>query len=238
MFAGPNGSGKSTLKELLDPKLLGVYLNPDEIEATVQRSGILDFRAFGIEHETAEAAKIHFLNSALLKNAGLTNNAKNLSFFEHHIAFSGVEMNSYFASVAVDYLRGELLKHRLSFTFETVMSHPGKVAILEEAQSKGYRTYLYYVATEDPEINLSRVRNRVRLGGHDVPEGKIIERYKRSLQNLREAIRASHRAYIFDNSSHNTAKRHTWIAEITDGHRVEIKTDQIPAWFHRAVLQA
>ena len=32
MFAGPNGSGKSTLKLYLDPHLLGIYLNPDEIE--------------------------------------------------------------------------------------------------------------------------------------------------------------------------------------------------------------
>ena len=35
MFAGPNGSGKSTVKDLsnLPPKLLGVYVNPDELEA-------------------------------------------------------------------------------------------------------------------------------------------------------------------------------------------------------------
>lgn len=33
MFAGPNGSGKSVLKSYLPKELLGVYLNPDEIEA-------------------------------------------------------------------------------------------------------------------------------------------------------------------------------------------------------------
>ena len=31
MFAGPNGSGKSTIKEVIEPQLLGVYINPDEI---------------------------------------------------------------------------------------------------------------------------------------------------------------------------------------------------------------
>lgn len=31
MFAGPNGSGKSTIKSMVPAKLLGVYLNPDEI---------------------------------------------------------------------------------------------------------------------------------------------------------------------------------------------------------------
>ena len=32
MFAGPNGSGKSTLKSMLRPELIGIYINPDEIE--------------------------------------------------------------------------------------------------------------------------------------------------------------------------------------------------------------
>ena len=35
MFAGPNGSGKSVLKSYLPGPLLGIYLNPDEIEAGV-----------------------------------------------------------------------------------------------------------------------------------------------------------------------------------------------------------
>ena len=40
------------------------------------------------------------------------------------------------------------------------MSHPSKVALLENAQRAGYRTYLYYIATDDPAINVSRVANR------------------------------------------------------------------------------
>lgn len=32
MFAGPNGSGKSTLKEVIRAEMLGIYINPDEIE--------------------------------------------------------------------------------------------------------------------------------------------------------------------------------------------------------------
>jgi predicted ABC-type ATPase len=32
MFAGPNGSGKSTFKSIIRPELLGIFINPDEIE--------------------------------------------------------------------------------------------------------------------------------------------------------------------------------------------------------------
>ena len=39
MFAGPNGSGKSELKKHLPSALLGVYLNPDEIEKEIRQHG-------------------------------------------------------------------------------------------------------------------------------------------------------------------------------------------------------
>jgi predicted ABC-type ATPase len=159
-----------------------------------------------------------------------------MSFAEGRLHFPSVVANSYFASVLVDFIRGKLLQARRTFTFETVMSHPGKVALLQKAQQAGYRTYLYYVATDDPEINLSRVANRVALNGHDVPAEKIIVRYYKSLELLIEAIRHSNRAYIFDNSTNNPMGTHTWLAEITNGHTLELKADQVPAWFKHAVL--
>ncbi len=111
------------------------------------------------------------------------------------------------------------------------MSFPDKVELLKNAQSRGYRTYLYYVATENVEINISRVRHRVSLGGHSVPEEKIASLYQRSLDLLSQAVKATHRAYIFDNSTHE----HIWLAEVTDGNTLEMKTDQIPAWFKQAL---
>jgi predicted ABC-type ATPase len=112
------------------------------------------------------------------------------------------------------------------------MSAPDKVALLNKAQQQGYRTYLYYVATEDPEINISRVNHRVKMGGHPVPEDKIVSRYYRSLDLLREAIRYSNRAYIFDNSG----KQQLFVAEITDGHALELRAEKIPHWFKQSVL--
>ena len=114
------------------------------------------------------------------------------------------------------------------------MSSPDKVKLLEQAQQLGYRTYLYFIATDDPAINVSRVQNRVHLGGHPVPEDKIVSRYHRSLDLLMSAIQHTNRTYIFDNSGHNQER--TWLAEITDGRVLEIKTDRVPAWFTKAVL--
>jgi len=70
------------------------------------------------------------------------------------------------------------------------------------------------------------------MGGHPVPEDKIVSRYFRSLDLLLEAIRYSNRAYIFDNSG----QQQIFIAEITDGHILQLRSEQIPHWFKQSVL--
>ena len=235
MFAGPNGSGKSILKSYLSKALLGVYLNPDEIEQEIRRQGFLDIASYGIT-TTPDEALLFFNGSSFLVSAGFGDVTKQLGFDNGRLDFAKVEVNSYFASVAVGFLRQKLLERKISFTFETVMSHPSKVELLEQAQRAGYRTNLYFIATDDPEINISRVRNRVRLGGHPVPEDRITPRYHRSLDLLMDAIRHANRTFVFDNSGDNKDKKNTWLAEITDGKMLELKSDQIPAWFKRSVL--
>lgn len=233
MFAGPNGSGKSTLKSLLPPVLQGVYLNPDEIEQEIRNQGFLDLNKYGVTTGEGEVLRF-FKGSEFLASTGQAPAVGQLGFANGQLSFAGAAVNSYFASTAGGFLRQKLLEQRTTFTFETVMSHPSKVALLEQAQGMGYRTYLYYIATEDPDINVSRVRSRVQRGGHPVPEDKIASRYHRSLGLLMDAIRHTNRAYVFDNSGEN--RERTWIAEITDGRVLEMKTDQMPAWFKRTVM--
>jgi predicted ABC-type ATPase len=146
---------------------------------------------------------------------------------------SNIPSFSYHASIVADFIRRKLLEQSVSFSFETVMSHHSKVDFLREAQLKGYRTYLYYVATIDPSINVSRVKLRVRQGGHDVPETKIRSRYVNSLSLLMDAIEVSNRAYIFDNSV--DGQESIWLAEVTDGTDITLKSTTIPAWFQHAV---
>ena len=230
MFAGPNGSGKSTIKSVIRPELLGIYINPDEIEKEIFQRGFLDLNAYGVK--TTEQEVLDFFGrSLLLEILNVNNESQSLCFSEGKFIFKEVKANPYFAAVAADFIRNKLVEIKQSFTFETVMSHPEKVELLQRAQAKGYRTYLYYVATGDPEINISRVRHRVKMGGHPVPEDKIVSRYYNSLDLLMQAVQNTHRAYIFDNSSTN----HLWLAEITEGKNLEMKTDQMPAWFKKAL---
>jgi predicted ABC-type ATPase len=232
MFAGPNGSGKSSLKEVVRPDLLGIYLNADEIEAALRTSGGFDLGPFLQEG----AVELHrfFENSSLLAKVGLVDAALRMPLKETRLSFGNVEGNSYFAAVVADFARRNLIQNHRSFSFETVMSSRDKVLLLKEAQSLGYRTYLYYIATEDPEINVSRVENRVQMGGHGVPRQKIVDRYARSLALLPEAIHYSDRAYLFDNSGESVDR--VWLAEFTGGTEMELRTTRVPNWFNAAVL--
>ena len=235
MFAGPNGSGKSTIKifvgNVINEKLFGHYINPDEFEKSIKESGFLDFNRFNLTIDESEILSF-FQKSEWLKNEGLATEAAKLGFSGNRLDFTGVTVNSYLASVASDFTRRKLLASKQNFTFETVMSASDKVDFLAEAQTVGYRTYLYYVATEDPEINVSRVKIRVGEGGHNVPPDKIEPRYYRSLEFLWEAIKHCNRAYIFDNSGDEAE----WVAQITESKKIEIKTDTAPAWFVKYVL--
>jgi predicted ABC-type ATPase len=104
--------------------------------------------------------------------------------------------------------------------------------LLEKTSKYNYRNYLYYVATENPQINISRVENRLKEGGHNVPTDKIKERYFRLLEFLFDAIKSTNLAYIFDNSSDKAVL----IAEITEAKNIEIKTSRIPFWFRKYVI--
>ena len=231
MFAGPNGSGKSTAKAMLRPELLEFYLNADDIEAAIKADGFFDFKSRQISVEENEIRQF-LAHSTLLAKANLLSSAANLPFQNNRIFFAPGTINSYFASVLADFVRRKFVKNQRSFTFETVMSSPDKIEFLQSARDAGFRTYLYFVATQNPKINIARVAARVRAGGHDVPTDKIIARYYRSLGLLADAIRIADRAYIFDNSG----RKLEFIAEFENGQLTDLKTQFPPHWFNIHVL--
>jgi len=105
------------------------------------------------------------------------------------------------AQEIADHHRERCLSNRLSFSFETVMSHPSKVDLMIRAVDAGYDVTVYFVCTSDPEINIRRVANRVRIGGHDVPRERIVARYWRTLDLLCHAALVARRTVLFDNSA-------------------------------------
>jgi predicted ABC-type ATPase len=83
---------------------------------------------------------------------------------------------------------------------ETVLSTPEYQRLVEKAKALGFEVRLIYVILDSPQLNVERVRLRVRKGGHAVPENKIVERYARYLQQMPWFLEQADHAWLFDNS--------------------------------------
>jgi predicted ABC-type ATPase len=97
-------------------------------------------------------------------------------------------------------MRRAAVDRRESFAFETVMSHVSKIDFMREVKQKGYEVRLYFITTQDPDINKIRVSQRVSEGGHHVPPDKIEPRYERSMVLLPLALVHADRAEVYNNS--------------------------------------
>lgn len=96
----------------------------------------------------------------------------------------------------------ELAAQRESFAFETTLAARVYASWIPELLERGYRFHLFFLWLSSPELAISRVQDRVRLGGHDIPEETIRRRYRRGLANFFELYRPlAHGWRVYDNSS-------------------------------------
>lgn len=122
--------------------------------------------------------------------------------------------------------RKDALENGQPFAFETVMSTPGKLALLQEAKGKGFQVELVFITTHDADINIARISNRVALGGHQVEPDKVRERYERAMQLLPSAVDLADTADAFDNSGTepmHVAMKRSQALEL-------VNADKAPAW--------
>ncbi|MBS1812668.1 MAG: zeta toxin family protein [Acidobacteria bacterium] len=77
-----------------------------------------------------------------------------------------------------------LAAQQKSFAFETTLATRSYAKWLRTLIEQGYDVHLIYLWLRSPEIAIARVQERVRAGGHDVPESTIRRRYKRGAENF------------------------------------------------------
>ena len=74
--------------------------------------------------------------------------------------------------------------NRHDFAFETTLASRSFAPWLRARQTEGYRVHLAFLSLPNVELAIARVRERVRLGGHDVPEPVIRRRYIAGLRTF------------------------------------------------------
>jgi predicted ABC-type ATPase len=78
----------------------------------------------------------------------------------------------------------ELAAERASFAFETTLAGRYYAGWLKSLRQSGYRVHLVYFWLASADLAAARVAERVRMGGHNVPEDTIRRRYRTSGRNL------------------------------------------------------
>lgn len=108
--------------------------------------------------------------------------------------------HAYDAARLAEAQRRDRIAEGSSFITETVFSHQSKVQLVSDAVNAGYLVHLQVIMVP-VELTVQRVAERVRRGGHAVPERKIRDRYDRLWGYVEPAIQIADVAEIFDNSS-------------------------------------
>ena len=160
-LAGPNGSGKSTLFASMQEEYkvdFYTFVNADEINVQLLGAQVcyLPFLAqkrslkmFIRQSSFPEEYKALFVWERIqVQNVKISFDKKDLSEKKSEVI----------ATILADFIRETLIAKQQSFSFESVFSHPSKIEILKEAQEKGFKNYLYFIATDNPELNQKRVK--------------------------------------------------------------------------------
>jgi predicted ABC-type ATPase len=95
----------------------------------------------------------------------------------------------------------QLAEAREDFAFETTLASRSFAPWLTGLQRLGYEVHVLLLWLSSPELAVSRVAERVRLGGHDVPVDVIRRRYRAGLVNFfRLYLPLANSWQLFDNS--------------------------------------
>jgi predicted ABC-type ATPase len=86
----------------------------------------------------------------------------------------------------------QALRARMAFCYETTLSSNHSLRVLSRARLRGYHVSIIFIALQDRELHVQRVRDRVSKGGHMIPDAIIRRRYDLSFLNLAKAIPLCH----------------------------------------------
>lgn len=117
-----------------------------------------------------------------------------------------------------------------SVSMETTLTGHTAVQRLRRAKEAGYDVSLIFVALDNQELNVDRVAERVRQGGHHIDPDLTRKRVQVSISNLPAALAIADQAIVMDNSG----RQHRPVME-TVNQRVTFLADKLPTWLEAAM---
>ncbi|NHN35507.1 zeta toxin family protein [Paenibacillus agricola] len=122
-------------------------------------------------------------------------------------------------------LARDCIRNHRDFSIETTLSGGYAVRLMQEARAKHFEITMFYVGLGDPNLNIERVANRVRNGGHHISSKDILHRHHSSIQNLLKHMDLVNDLLVIDNSALNGE-----IILEADNGRLRYQTNLLPDW--------
>ena len=120
----------------------------------------------------------------------------------------------------------ELARMRADFAFETTLASRGLAPRIADLRGTGYTVHLVFLFLRSADLAVERVADRVRMGGHDVPNATVRRRYERGLQNFFSLYQPLTTTWRFFDNSARSARR---LLASGSGNDVELVRDTA-AW--------
>lgn len=119
----------------------------------------------------------------------------------------------------------------ISFNQETTLCGRTILKFINMAKERGYAIELHYIGVDSVDVAKARVLQRVKKGGHGIPEADIERRYRETFQNLNQVLPKCDITAFYDNTD-----KFRRFAIYKQGKPVRI-SQHVPVWFEKNVLQ-
>lgn len=118
------------------------------------------------------------------------------------------------------------LRKGVNFTQETTLSGVRTLKTIRKAWELNYFIRLYYVGVSSSAESISRIKNRVSKGGHDIPSADVERRYNKRFEDLAKILPYCNEVHFFDNENGFIEK-----AEYKNGSLIT-KGGKTPEWIN------
>lgn len=95
----------------------------------------------------------------------------------------------------------ECIEKGISFTQETTLSGRKTEITAKEVKEKGYHVRLFYIGLDTAAESLARIANRVRRGGHNIPENDVERRFEGRWEAVAKILPYCDEAEFYDNDN-------------------------------------
>jgi predicted ABC-type ATPase len=163
------------------------------------------------------------------------------SFINRHLPFINIDiiargLGGYnaenFAKAEMIYREkvGALLKDKSDFMIESNLAKSSDYEWIERIKKHGYEIVLFFLCTDDINVNINRIHRRVKEGGHDIPPEIVMHRYRMTLIYLKTRLRLFKEIRFINTSSDEAIE----IGFIKDDTLTELFSDS-PKWFEEII---